>query len=40
MLVCVDVGNTNICLGIFDRDKLVKKFITQNRYTQVKKFKI
>lgn len=26
MLVCVDVGNTNICLGLFDNDKLVKKF--------------
>ena len=26
MLVCVDVGNTNICLGIFDKEKLVKKF--------------
>ena len=26
MLMCVDVGNTNICLGLFEDNKLIEKF--------------
>lgn len=33
MLVTIDIGNTHSCIGLFDRDKLVKEFrVATNRH--------
>lgn len=34
MIICVDVGNTNICLGVFENDEIIKKFRFATDYKQ------
>jgi len=34
MIICVDVGNTNICLGVFEEDKLLKMFRFATNYNE------
>ncbi|MFH1856578.1 MAG: type III pantothenate kinase [Candidatus Omnitrophota bacterium] len=37
MLLCADIGNTNITIGIFDKEKLLLRFEIPTRFTQDRK---